>query len=137
MLYTPRPRDCSVAYKKFYELKNGDKIYNIDYKTLDILFLTVDNVKVKDVDEYERRNCKEVEFVIPEFDEYKPFRISDGNVYLTTLYDTHKYFITTDKRIAEVVVDIMRCRNGYQWSCFTSIFGEPLSGYAHKDIVIR
>ena len=50
MLYTPRPRDCSVPYKKFYELKNGDKIYNIDYKTLDIRLMTVDNVKVKDID---------------------------------------------------------------------------------------
>lgn len=36
MLYTPRPRDCSAPYKKFYELNDGDKIYNIDYKTLDI-----------------------------------------------------------------------------------------------------
>ena len=60
MLYTPRTRDCSVPYKKFYELKNGDKIYNIDYKTLDIGLMTVDNVKVKDIDKYERRNCKEV-----------------------------------------------------------------------------
>ena len=29
MLYTPRPRDCSAPYKKFYELNDGDKIYNI------------------------------------------------------------------------------------------------------------
>ena len=47
-------------------------------------------------------------------------------------------FFTTDKRIGEIIIDIMKKRNSYQWSEFHAIFGCPLSSEIEpRHIVLR
>jgi len=134
-----KPVDCSIPYKKFQELKNSDIIYEINYKTFEITPYNVENIKISKVKEWDdRKNCYEVEFNIPLLENYRPFKISDGNCYIWHNYGDHEMFFTTDKRIAEIIIDIMKKRNSYQWSEFHAIFGCPLSGkFEPKHIVLR
>lgn len=133
-----KPFDCSVPYKLFQELKDSDIIYQIDYKDFEIIPYNVENVKIKKVSEYDaRRNCYEVEFNIPLLEKYRPFKISNGNCFIHHNYGEHEMFWTTDKRIAEIVIDIMKKRNSYQWNVFHGIFGGPLEGkFEPRHVVI-
>ena len=133
------PYDCSIPYKTFNDLKDSDIIYEIDYKTFDIKPYNIENVKIKKVPEYDdRKNCYEVEFNIPLLENYRPFKVYNGNCYIWHNYGEHEMFWVTDKRIAEIVIDIMKKRNSYQWSVFQGIFGDQLSGrFEPRHIVIR
>ena len=139
MLYVPHPHDCSIPYKTFQELKDSDIIYEINYRVFELKPYNVEGVKLKKVPEYdERKNCYEVEFKIPLLDNYRPFKISDGNCYIWHNYSDNEMFFTTDKRIGEIIIDIMKKRNSYQWSEFHAIFGCPLSSEIEpRHIVLR
>ena len=124
-----KPVDCSIPYKKFQELKDSDIIYEIDYKEFEIKPYNIENVKIKKVPEYDdRKNCYEVEFNIPLLEKYRPFKVYDGNCFIFHNYGEHEMFWTTDKRIAEIIINIMKYRNSYQWECFSAIFGNQLAG---------
>ena len=133
------PHDCSIPYKKFQELKNNDKIYLIDFKSLNLETYQVVDIKTMKVPEWDdRKNCIEIEFKIEGFDRDSIQKVYDGNNYIWSFYSNGeaRYF-TTDERIGKSILDILRSRNSYQWSSFTSLFGSPLSNYAHKDIKLR
>jgi len=131
-----RPHDCSIPYKKFQELKNNDIIYFIDFKSLKLEKYQVIEVKTKEVPEWDdRKNCIEVEFKIEGFDRDSIQKVYDGNNYIWSFYSSGEgNFFTTDKRIGQSILEILRHRNSYQWSTLTGLFGNPLSQYAHKDI---
>jgi len=131
--------DCSIPYKKFQELKNGDIIYFIDFENLTLQRYKVDNINIKDVPSWDdRKNCKEVELVISEFDRNSKQNIYDGNNYIWSFYSNGEgNFFTTDERIGKSILEILRHRNSYQWSVITSLFGNPLNKYAYKDIKIK
>lgn len=131
-----RPHDCSIPYKKFQELEDNDIIYFIDFKSLKLEKYQVIEVKTKEVPEWDdRKNCIEVEFKIEGFDRDSIQKVYDGNNYIWTFYwNGEGRFFTTDKRIGQSILEILRHRNSYQWSALTGLFGNPLSQYAHKDI---
>ena len=132
-------RDCSTPYKKFQELENGDFIFMIDYKNLSIDKYEIKDVQIEKVKEHDwRKNCYEVMMKIIGYDHEYPQRISDGNCFIETFYKNgEETFFTTDERIAESIIDLMKQRNHYQWNCLTGIFGSPMNKYATKDIKLN
>lgn len=134
-----RPYDCSIPYKKFQELKDGDIIYFIDFKSLNLNKYNVENITIKDVPSWsDRKNCKEVELIISGFDNDRKQNVWDGNNYIWSFYSNGEgIFFTTDERIGKSILDILRHRNSYQWNTITSLFGNPLNKYAYKEIKIR
>ena len=124
--------DCSKPYKTFIDLKDGDAIFLIDFKNLELKTLYIENVSTKENDTYKINNRFEVSFIIPGVDH---ICISDGNKYLDKVHINYEdEYLTTDERIGEIIIDLLRSRNSYQWGCLTGIFGGPMSNYAHKDI---
>lgn len=124
--------DCSKPYKTFLDLKDGDAIFLIDFKELELKTLYIENISTKENNAYKINNRFEVSFVIPGI-EY--VRISDGNKYLDKVHINYKYeYLTTDERIGQTIIDLLRSRNSYQWNCLTGIFGNPTNKYAEKEI---
>lgn len=132
-------RDCSIPYKKFQELKDGDFIFMIDYKNLSIDKYEIKDVEVTKVKEYDwRKNCYEVTMKIIGYDYECLKKVSDGNCFIDTFYSNGEgTFFTTDERIAESIIDLIRQRNNYQWNCLIGIFGGPRNKYSIKDIKIH
>lgn len=131
--------DCSVPYKKFQELKDGDNIYMINYKDLSVDKYMIKDVEVTKVREHDwRKNCYEVMMKIIGYDYEYPKSVSNGNCFIDTFYSNgEKTFFTTDERIAESIIDLIKQRNHYQWNCLTGIFGHPMNQYATKDIKLN
>jgi len=124
--------DCSKPYKTFLDLKDGDAIFLIDFKELELKTLYIENISSKENNAYKINNRFEVSFIIPGI-EY--VRISDGNKYLDKVHINYKYeYLTTDERIGQTIIDLLRSRNSYQWNCLTGIFGNPTNKYAEKEI---
>ena len=124
--------DCSKPYKTFIDLKDGDAIFLIDFKKLELKTLYIENVSTKENNTYKINNRFEVSFKIPEIDYV---RISDGNKYLDRVHiNYYDQYLTTDERIGETILSLLRTRNKYQWGCLTEIFGNPMGQYAHKQI---
>lgn len=124
--------DCSKPYKTFMELKDGDAIFLIDFKNLELKTLYVENVSSKENNAYKVNNRFEVSFMIPDINRVC---ISDSNKYLDRVHINYKdEYLTTDERIGETILSLLRSRNEYQWGCLTGIFGSPMSNYAHKQI---
>lgn len=122
--------DCSKPYKTFIDLKDGDAIFLIDFKNLELKPLFIENVSTKENNAYKINNRFEVSFVIPGI-EY--VCISDGNKYLDRVNINYKdEYLTTDERIGETILSLLRSRNVYQWGCLTGIFGNPIGQYAHQ-----
>jgi hypothetical protein len=68
---------------------------------------------------------------------YNYLNIYDGNTFICEQWDgQEKYFFTTDIRIAKSIIDIMYVRNNYQWHTFTTLFGDPMSRYADKPVIL-
>ena len=124
--------DCSKPYKTFLDLKGGDAIFLIDFKNLELKTLYIENISTKENNAYKVNNRFEVSFVIPGI-EY--VCISDGNKYLDRVHINYKdEYLTTDERIGQTIIDLLRSRNSYQWNCLTDIFGNPTNKYAEKEI---
>ena len=138
-LLVSHPHDCSIPYKKFQELIDNDFIYLIDFKNLSLEKYEIKNVKIEKVKEWDdRKNCFEVKFIIIGFDRDYEQRVSDGNCFIYPFYSNGEgRFFTTDERIGNSILDIIRQRNHYQWACLTGIFGSPLNKYATKEIKLR
>ena len=118
--------DCSKPYKTFIDLKDGDAIFLIDFKKLELKTLYVENISTKENNAYKVNNRIEVSFKVPEFNR---ICISDGNRYLDRVHINYKdEYLTTDERIGETILSLLRSRNEYQWGCLTGIFGNQLSG---------
>ena len=133
------PHDCSIPYKKFQELTDKDFLFMIDYKSMSIKNFEVSDIKVVKVKEWDdRKNCLEVKLRIIGFDNDHEQSVYDGNCFIYSFYSNGEgTFFATDERIAKIVLDILRQKNSYQWSCFTSIFGNPMGRYAVRDIKLR
>ena len=71
--------DCSKPYKTFIDLKDGDTVFLIDFKKIELKTLYVENVSTKENNAYKVNNRIEVSFKVPELDR---ICISDGNKYL-------------------------------------------------------
>ena len=124
--------DCSKPYKTFLDLKDGDAIFLIDFKNLELKTLYIENISTKENNAYKVNNRFEVSFVIPGI-EY--VCISDGNRYLDRVHINYKdEYLTTDERIGQTIIDLLRSRNSYQWNCLTNIFGNPTNKYTEKEI---
>lgn len=118
--------DCSKPYKTFIDLKDGDTIFLIDFKKLELKTLYIENISTKENNAYKVNNRIEVSFKVPEFNR---ICISDGNRYLDRVHINYKdEYLTTDERIGETILSLLRSRNEYQWKCLTGIFGDQLSG---------
>ena len=124
--------DCSKPYQTFLDLKDGDAIFLIDFKNLELKTLYIENISAKENNAYKVNNRFEVSFVIPGI-EY--VCISDGNRYLDRVHINYKdEYLTTDGRIGQTIIDLLRSRNSYQWNCLTNIFGNPTNKYIEKEI---
>lgn len=133
------PYDCSVPYNRFQDLKDGDIIYFIDFKSIELKRYIVENINIKEVPEWDdRKNCLEVELVISGFDEDRIQRIANGNNYIYEFYlNGNGYFFTTDERIGKSILNIIRSRNAYQFDIFNHIFGKSNSYFEFKDQDIK
>ena len=124
--------DCSEPYKTFNDLKDKDKIYLIDFKNLTIKEFIIKNPVKKENNSYKILNRFKVTFEIPGIEH---ITIDNGNLYLDRVFiNFEESYITTDKRLAESVINILRLRNTYQWECLTGIFGNPSTKYTAKEI---
>ena len=128
-------KDCGIPYKTFKDLSNGDTVYIIAVDHITKLKSKVVNYKSEDNSNYWAHNCTKVEFKLPEYNTQKEFSIYNGNVFIEEIYHDNA-FIVSDERIADMICTIMRTRNGCQWKQFTSIFGNPMSRYADKTVVL-
>ena len=62
-------------------------------------------------------------------------KVYDGNTFICQIWDgIDNLFFSTDERIANEILSILIARNNYQWNTFTGLFGDPMSGYAHKEV---
>lgn len=124
-----KPVDYSRPYKTFNDLETNDEIYEIDFRNLKIIPIKIEIVeKSKSSYGIYDLNRQEVLFnIIGE--KYSITKVNDGNQYLSKIHINYtERFLCTDKRIGEVILDILRHRNSYQWGCFSNIFGNPLEG---------
>ena len=130
-----KERDCSIPYKRFQDLKDNDTIYMIEYKDLTIKEYKVKDVEVSKSRDFYMKNCYEVMFKIIDFDHEYTKQVCDGNCFIASFYyiGLGVYF-TTDKRIAEVIISILRDRNCYQWESLNQIFIHSDNKYNLNDI---
>lgn len=127
--------DYSTPYKTFLDLQNGDKIYEINLSELIVIEYNIYHFHSELKESYKVKNKYEVEFNFNQDSRINPIRIYDGNTYISEAYvDYKKRYYTTDKRIADVIISILRDRNKVQWTQFSSIFGNPTNKYAEKEI---
>ena len=127
--YTQIPDvDYSRLYKTFNNLETNDEIYEIDFKELKLIPIKVEIVEKKK-SSYGIHDLNRYEVLFNIIDEKNSItRVYDGNQYLSKVNINYKdRFLCTDKRIGEVVIDILRSRNNYQWICFSNIFDNPLT----------
>lgn len=128
--YTQIPDvDYSRVYKTFNDLETNDEIYEIDFIELKLIPIKIEIIEKKK-SSYGIHDLNRYEVLFNIIDEKNIItRVYDGNQYLSKVNINYKdRFLCTDKRIGEVVIDILRGRNNYQWICFLNIFGNPLEG---------
>ena len=126
-------RDFSKNYKTFLDLKDGDSIFVLDYKNVDIEEHKISKYSKEDKSDYFKKGFYVVQFEIPDLNN-RQVKIYNGNQLIAESRDE---FYSTDKRICESILDIIRHRNGYQWNTITHCFGNPMSRYADKPVVLR
>lgn len=139
LVLTYEHHDFGDPYKLFKELKDGDKIYSIDYKNINIKEHKISKVSIEDISDNFSKNRFKVEFNItdnPTND--KIVKVCDGNTFLHNQWDGRNHFyFTTDERIAKVICDLLYSRNEYQWNTFTSLFGNPMGNYETKPVILK
>ena len=121
--------DYSIPYKTFNDLETNDEIYEIDFMELKLIPIKVEIVEKKK-SSYGIHDLNRYEVLFNIIDEKNSItKVSDGNQYLSIAHINYKdRFLCTDKRIGDVIIDILRHRNNYQWACFEEIFGHPFAG---------
>lgn len=128
--------DFGEPYKTFNELQDGDKVYIVKVEDISILNGTVKNYKKEDKSDYWSHNYTMVEFELPDLKlNDNEFTIYDGNSFIYEQYNDN-LFIVSDKRIADILCRVLYMRNHCQWAQFTSIFGNPMSRYADKPVIL-
>ena len=132
--------DYSVPYKTFNDLKADDNVYLIDLNNLEIITCNIIDCDVKEAT-YGIHDINRFEVKLTMIDPYESDRkeyvsIYDGNQYITRVSMNYKdEYITTDKRIADIVISLLKTRNDRQWSMFSHIFGNPNNNrYEPRDI---
>ena len=131
--------DHSLEYKTFNDLQDGDEIYEVDFKELKLIPLIIENYR-KDKASYGIHDLNRFEAIFSIKDEKNSItRAYNGNQYFAKFHINYQdRFLTTDKRIGEEIINLLRARNSYQWNEFSNIFGHPLSGkYEPRHIVLR
>lgn len=132
--------DYSVHYKTFNDLKADDNVYLIDLNNLEIIKCNIIDCDVKEAT-YGIHDINRFEVKLTMIDPYDSDRkeyvsIYDGNQYITRVNMNYKdEYITTDKRIADIIISLLKTRNNLQWSMFSHIFGNPIGNrYEPRDI---
>ena len=136
--------DYSVPYKTFIELNEDnvyiDNVYLIDLNDLKIIPCTVIDYNVKKAT-YNIHDINRFEVGFTMINPYNPdrkeyIRIYDGNCHISKVSINYRdEYITTDKRIADAVISLLKTRNDRQWSMFSHIFGNPIDNkYESRDI---
>ena len=124
--------DFGVSYKTFKELQIEDLVYIVNLKTLEIKKFKVKEIIVKDNSDYFLKNHFTVTYKLENNTE--EYICYDGNSYAHD--DIRETINCSDKRIAEILQKAIQIRNKIQWSTLTSIFGDPMAGYARENIII-
>lgn len=136
-------KDYSTPYKTFNDLNLDDDIYIIDIKNVSYEKYKIKEYIKEKSKSYHKQNCFEIEFKIEINGKLEKINVYDGNRFLekVTLYSNAyniNTFISTDERICELVIDILRTRMNYQWEEFSRLFGNPLAGkYEPRHIVLN
>ena len=132
--------DYSVPYKTFNELKENDNVYLIDLNRLEIITCGIISSDAKKAT-YGIHDINRFEVKLAMIDPYNSDRkeyvsIYDGNQYIIRVsINYNDEYITTDKRIADIVISLLKTRNDRQWSMFSHIFGNPNNNrYEPRDI---
>ena len=131
-----KENDFGKGYKTFKDLKDGDSVFKVDYETMSIERREITNFILTDISNSLSHNLYKIEFTIPE-DNHSSYEIMDANTFIYETGWGNNSFITTDERIATMMIRLLERRTDYQWNAFTSLFGNPLGGYAQKPVLIR
>ena len=121
--------DYSKPSKTFNVLETNYEIYEIDFMELELIPITVEIVEKKK-SSYGIHDLNRYEVLFNIIGEkYSITRVNNVNQFLSMVSINYKdRFLCTDKRIGDVITDILRHRNNYQWACFEEIFGHPFAG---------
>lgn len=135
-----KEQEFGTPYKRFMDLKVGDNLYFINLEEMLIELKHVRTVDVKDTSDYFAHNRNSVEYSIEiknELEKPEMYKISDGNSFIDDCsLSKNNIFVCTDERIGKAMVEALCLRNSIQWKNFTSIFGNPMSKYVTKDVVL-
>lgn len=122
-------RDFSENYKTFLDLKDGDSIFVLDYKNVNIEEHKISKYSKEDKSDYFKKGFYVVQFEIPDLDN-RQVKIYNGNQLIEK---DGEIFYSTDKRLCQTIKDIIYKRNNYQWETITNCFGNPMSRYRYAD----
>lgn len=136
MINNVKEEDFGKSYKTFKDLKDGDPVFKVNYETLSIERCEITNFILTNISNSLSHNLYKVEFIIPG-DNHSSYEIMDANNFIYETGWGNNLFITTDERIATMMIRLLERRADYQWNAFTSLFGNPLGGYAQKPVLIR
>lgn len=115
--------DFGKDYKTFEDLKDGDPVFKVNYETLSIEKCEITNFMLTNISNYYlSHNLYKVEFIIPE-DNHSRYEIMNANTFIYETGWGNNLFITTDERIATMMIRLLERRADYQWNAFTSLFG--------------
>ena len=134
MIDSIKEHDFGENYKTFKELQPGNLIYVINLRTLEIKEAKIKEITVKDNSDCFSKNHFIVTYKLENYD--REFSCYDGNSYAHDISFYEETINCSDKRITEIIQKAMQIRNKIQWSTLTSIFGNPMDGYAKESIII-
>lgn len=128
--------DFGNHYKVFKDLTIEDTIYFIDFKNLKVTPIQIYAVNVEEKSDYFNENRFFVDIKTSDIKlSDETIKVYDGNTFICQIWDGRdKLFFSTDERIANEILSILEARNNYQWNAFTGLFGDPMNGYAHKEV---
>lgn len=144
MTWYPTEKDFGLPHKTFNDLKDGDKVFLLNYKTLEIVPFNItgyekndasnslDKNRFKPTFSLKRYHCEDIILTIP-----------NGNVYMACLRhcdvsedNLDDYFILSDEELTVDIKRLIELRNEFQWNTFTGLFGNPMSGYAKEPVIL-
>ncbi len=134
-----REHDFGVPYKRFVDLEVGDILYFINLEDLSTERKKVMAIDVKNTSDNFSHNRQMVEYAVDsEVSKELAFKLYDGNTFIDDFsLSRYNIIICTDERISKSITCALHSRNHIQWEKFTSIFGNPMDGYAKKEVVLR
>lgn len=133
MLYNPKHRDCSIPYKTFNDLTDGNYVFCLNLATCEHYEQKIVFIKKEDDSNVYNENMYKVNFIL-ENDKNRTYSVYDGNQFVHSEYNSDLLMIT-DERLMYCILDILNHRTRIQWSMFSSIFN-GINEHRSENIIL-